>query len=298
MSRLLSLTIGIPVYNEEANISELLSRLLSQKEVGFKINKIIVISDGSTDSTVERVKEIADPRVALITYKDRKGPHERLNEILGNLPSKTDAFLPFEGDWLPQGDSYIANLFKAIPADGIYSIVMGVSRPTEPTSYINSVMNFGFYLRNDIFETAASWPNLYLFSMGVLSKKFFEMFRWDPNFHDDSFCFRKAVESGLPLVRSEDSTVLFKTVGSIKDYLLQSGKFVKARKSEETQSNIYRPEINLRKAIFIVFKHFVKQPLLFCSYISLLCIGRICSVFLPEYTSRWQVYYSSKNLNS
>ena len=52
MRKKLTVTIGIPAYNEEANVRNLLVSLLAQKETNFKLQEIIVVSDGSTDKTV------------------------------------------------------------------------------------------------------------------------------------------------------------------------------------------------------------------------------------------------------
>ena len=50
-----SITIGIPAYNEEANIKYLLKLLLNQKIKNAAIHEVIVVSDGSTDGTVLQV---------------------------------------------------------------------------------------------------------------------------------------------------------------------------------------------------------------------------------------------------
>ena len=52
----LTVTIGIPAYNEEKNIGRLLRALLRQKTNGLSIKKIIVISDASTDKTSQIVR--------------------------------------------------------------------------------------------------------------------------------------------------------------------------------------------------------------------------------------------------
>ena len=75
-----SVTIGIPAYNEEANIGHLLKSLIKQKEEDFKIDKIIVSSDGSTDRTIEIVKSFKDSRIKLLDNKKRRGQASRQNQ--------------------------------------------------------------------------------------------------------------------------------------------------------------------------------------------------------------------------
>ncbi|MFX1486787.1 MAG: glycosyltransferase family 2 protein [Promethearchaeota archaeon] len=53
---MLEVCIGIPVYNEAGNIYSLCVSLLNQKGDGWRIKRIIVVNDGSTDDTLNRIK--------------------------------------------------------------------------------------------------------------------------------------------------------------------------------------------------------------------------------------------------
>ena len=46
-----TVTIGIPAYNEEQNIGVLLSKLLAQKQIHYKLKEILIYLDGSIDHT-------------------------------------------------------------------------------------------------------------------------------------------------------------------------------------------------------------------------------------------------------
>jgi cellulose synthase/poly-beta-1,6-N-acetylglucosamine synthase-like glycosyltransferase len=77
-----SVAIGICAYNEEKNIGPLLHSILLQKIAGpFEI---VIVSDGSIDSTNSIVKEIADlnPLVRLIRHPFRKGRSEAIDTLL------------------------------------------------------------------------------------------------------------------------------------------------------------------------------------------------------------------------
>ena len=50
-SKNITVSIGIPVYNEEGTIIKLLSVLEKQIQTGFELMEIFVYSDGSTDRT-------------------------------------------------------------------------------------------------------------------------------------------------------------------------------------------------------------------------------------------------------
>ena len=53
----LTITIAICALNEEANIGKLLDSIMIQEEEGYKLEKILVISDGLTDRKVEIEKK-------------------------------------------------------------------------------------------------------------------------------------------------------------------------------------------------------------------------------------------------
>lgn len=76
-------SVLVPAYNEGENIKELISRLNKSPKL-----EIIVVDDGSTDSTVENVKKTG---VKLIQHKKNKGKAEAIktgfNYILKHHPN-------------------------------------------------------------------------------------------------------------------------------------------------------------------------------------------------------------------
>jgi len=63
------LSVVMPAFNEEATIEASIRRVLEQDFV----KEIIVVDDGSTDSTVEAVTRLLSPRVRLITHGSNRG---------------------------------------------------------------------------------------------------------------------------------------------------------------------------------------------------------------------------------
>jgi glycosyltransferase involved in cell wall biosynthesis len=53
----LTVTIGIPAYNEEKSISNLLDSIIEQTQKDYVLEKVIVACDGCTDKTSEVVSE-------------------------------------------------------------------------------------------------------------------------------------------------------------------------------------------------------------------------------------------------
>ena len=102
-----TITIGIPAYNEEQNIYELLSALLQQNLATVNLEKVIVVADGSTDGTVGQIQRITDKRVALMHWTRRRGLAAGQNYIVEN--TRSDVLVLLDADILPQDNNFIVN---------------------------------------------------------------------------------------------------------------------------------------------------------------------------------------------
>jgi cellulose synthase/poly-beta-1,6-N-acetylglucosamine synthase-like glycosyltransferase len=63
------LSVVVPCYNEAATIKEILSRVLESPYVA----EVIVVDDGSTDSTVTIAESVGDPRLLLLRQPYNRG---------------------------------------------------------------------------------------------------------------------------------------------------------------------------------------------------------------------------------
>ena len=81
------MSVTTPVYNGEDFIDRCYFMLRQQTFVDWEW---IVVNDGSTDRTEQRICEIDDPRVTLVTYKQNKGRGH----------ARKEALRAASGDWL------------------------------------------------------------------------------------------------------------------------------------------------------------------------------------------------------
>jgi len=84
MKEVLSVSVGICAYNEQANIGDLLTSLQLQKTNKVKIIQIVVVSSASTDRTDEIVEGFsrADRRIHLVREGERRGKSSAVNLFL------------------------------------------------------------------------------------------------------------------------------------------------------------------------------------------------------------------------
>jgi cellulose synthase/poly-beta-1,6-N-acetylglucosamine synthase-like glycosyltransferase len=94
----MSISVGIPAYNEEKMISQLLSSVLEQATDGFVLKEIVVNARGSTDNTGAKVRALMriDSRIRLISGTKREGKAAALNSILRGV--KGDVVVFIDGD--------------------------------------------------------------------------------------------------------------------------------------------------------------------------------------------------------
>jgi glycosyltransferase involved in cell wall biosynthesis len=85
-------SIVIPVFNRERLIGRCLTSVLGQN---FRDFEIVLVDDGSTDSSLGRVKDFADPRLTVIRHDHNRG--------VG--PARNTAIAAATGDWIIALDS-------------------------------------------------------------------------------------------------------------------------------------------------------------------------------------------------
>ena len=89
-------SIGIPSYNHEKYISETIESILNQT---FQDFEIIITDDGSSDKTVEVIKEFSDPRIKIFTFKQNQGACKALNNCIINSQGKYFAYVSSDDVW-------------------------------------------------------------------------------------------------------------------------------------------------------------------------------------------------------
>ncbi|MBD2528102.1 glycosyltransferase [Nostoc flagelliforme FACHB-838] len=91
------ISVIIPAYNSEKTIKETIQSVLNQTFANFEL---IIINDGSQDSTLDIITQIEDPRIKVFSYGNAGGNVSRnrgLNHAVGEFVS----FLDADDVWTP-----------------------------------------------------------------------------------------------------------------------------------------------------------------------------------------------------
>jgi glycosyltransferase involved in cell wall biosynthesis len=93
-------SIIIPAYNRERFIDRAVKSALNQTYNDFEI---VVVDDGSTDGTYDKLAALADTdkRIRCLRHKSRHGAQKARNTGIGAAHGKWIAFLDSDDEWLP-----------------------------------------------------------------------------------------------------------------------------------------------------------------------------------------------------
>lgn len=153
---MLTCSIGVMAYNEEANIGYLLECLYAQRLVSCEIKDICVVASGCTDRTEEIVRSCArrNPQVRLLVQEKREGKASAINLFLRH--AEGDIVILESGDTLPEPDT-VENLVQPFQ-DPMVGMTGG--RPV-PMNATNTFIGFtvGLYWRLH-HQIALSEPKL------------------------------------------------------------------------------------------------------------------------------------------
>lgn len=126
----------MPIYNEEATVAEILSRVLAVN----RADEIIVVDDGSTDGTAAALQKFTSDRVRIVSHPHNRGKGAAVRS--GIQAAHGDLILIQDGD-LEYDPRDIPSLLKPIE-EGIADVVFGsrfLGGPRRPTMFWHMVAN-------------------------------------------------------------------------------------------------------------------------------------------------------------
>jgi glycosyltransferase involved in cell wall biosynthesis len=144
-------SVILPAYNEAGRIGNVLAVL---REID-PILEIIVVDDGSKDSTLDEVKQaaISDPRVIIIHHETNKGKGETI--FTGAAAAKSPYLLFLDSDLKNLKPRNIQDLIKPVltgKADMTLGLFLGGKIHTDITHWINPTLTGQRCLRAEIIR--------------------------------------------------------------------------------------------------------------------------------------------------
>ncbi len=215
-----SITIAIPAYNESENIKNILESLLKQNYDGFKLEKIVVVNDGSTDKTAEIVKNLArtNPVIKLVDNQKRKGKVTRLNEIYRFNAS--EFLLVLDGDILLGDKNMIKNLCRALVDNPAAALAAAHQIPIKVKTFAGRAIYGAYKIWDDARLMVPKGDNIQNFygAASAYRKKFAESLKIPSSITDErGYIYINAKEAG-DFIYSRTAFIYYLPVNTFPDF--------------------------------------------------------------------------------
>lgn len=220
----ITVTIGIPAFNEQANISFLLNDLLGQEQTTFRLEKIIVYSDASTDQTVVEASRVKDSRIDIIEGKDRQGVGAGTNILMA--ASASDIFILLNADIVIIDKQFIQKLITPIINDRA-DLVSGNLQPLPAENFFENILFTSMAYKRSVFESYNKGGNLFTCygPIRAFSKRLYKKIIFKESVADDMYSYFFCIYHGFNYVYAKAALAFFKLPNNFKDYRKQSTRY-------------------------------------------------------------------------
>jgi glycosyltransferase involved in cell wall biosynthesis len=163
------ISVSIPSYNVGQYIEKALQSVLSQT---YDHLEIIVVNDGSTDNTAEKVQQFTDPRIRLISHPQNRGLSAAHNTAIDHARGEFYAVLDPDDLSLPDRLECQVNHMLKYPKLGVLGggvTLFGEVHQTIDTPSILPPMDHDHFFAQLILNAAFNHPTL-MFRKSVLEQ--------------------------------------------------------------------------------------------------------------------------------
>lgn len=295
-----TVSIGISAYNEEENTKILLKKIIEQKVEGADLNKVIFVSDGSTDKTVAFCKSIKFSGLKIIDHKQRLGKMVRMNEIL--KLSDADILILLDADVLPTGSNFVQEVIKPILEDEKVGLVGANTESITGDTFIGRVIAVSHNFKKDAYKEIKNGNNIYLCHgrARAFSKRLYSKLEWPNHFPEDAYSYLTCLSKGFKFVYAPKAKILFRSPATLSDHFKQSIRFIKGKE----KMYAYFPKDYVRKEYYIprilLVRKFIKY--LFISPINILAYSmvsfytRIIETSYKISENKWDISKTTKRV--
>jgi len=251
----MKVTVGIPAYNEEANIGKILEAILSQELVkGISISEIIVAADGCTDRTVEIVKEYQQKNNLIkLLYQDKRlGLTFAVNNILKN--AKGDILIMTCADTIPTKKvvSYLVSpFFNEKNIGAVVGRAVPVNDPNTMWSYIGHLF-FKWNYSPDFLMVDFE-------AMTAMRKDLLEPIPPNTGISNERYLHKVITDKGFKVIHAPNAIVYSKFPDNLKDFISQRRRNL-FRHMQMKRLGMDVPHISPAKGAMVVLKSLTLNP--------------------------------------
>lgn len=300
--KLSTVTLAISAFNEENNIVAFLKSVLKQKEKGFRLEKILIISDGSNDKTVEMAKSVKSKIITIIHNKERLGKSTRLNQIYSLLTS--DYLVQSDADVIFSHPYIIRDIVAPLIKNKKVGMCGGNPYPIKGKTFVENAVNTTFFAYAGLRKTVHGGNNVFSADGRLLSyrkalvKKILIPYDMIAN---DAYTYFCCSTNKYQYRFVQTAVVLFRSPQTLKDQIRQNTRFLatKTKMIKYFPKSLVKKEYSIPGRLLIknLAVQFLKHPIE-CVFIFI--INRYCHVraIIKEksMTAKWEMADSTKSL--
>ena len=225
-SKTVTVTIGIPTYNEEKNIGKLLNFLTTKLKTDDRVRIIqLIISDDSTDRTPDIVKKFQEryPFIELYHHEKRLGQTLSINEIFKR--AKGDVLVILEADIMINDETLILKLVEPFIRDPNVGLVGGRPILIEEKGVIAAICASRYYIwdyvRCNFKDKQKGNPWIANSRILALSRKLYKDIELPPLPGADELIWCMNKLKGYKEIFRSDAIVYFKEAGNLRDMIFR-----------------------------------------------------------------------------
>ncbi len=294
-----TLTIGIPAYNEEKNIVRLLTDLLHNRQSTYRLEKIIVISDGSTDATPRLVNKFANENVLLVHTPKRYGQAYAQNLIIKRTSS--DYLLLLNADVRIKDADFIDATLMPFRSSLNVGLVSARVIPLPATTFIEKTINWSHMVKTSMYEKNLHSIYLCHGRARIFSKKLYTQLAFPKIIAEDAYSYLRAKALKYRFAYALDARVYFRSPATLRDHFLQSQRFIRGKRelalyfNPATLKSAYRlPD---HGALTLWLAAAAAHPVYAAAYLSIHIISAITLRYHEQHTQAvWRPSESTKSL--
>jgi glycosyltransferase involved in cell wall biosynthesis len=248
----LTVTIGIPAYNEGCNIVNLLESIIQQESFNYILEKIIVLSDASSDETEQKTIQFArkDKRVMLLTNSNRSGKAHCLNKL--HELNKSDLLLTMDGDVVFSGKHDLEQMVAVFQQDKKALVVAARQLPVnDAKGFIAKALYTNYLIWTRMKESVNHGENIFTLtgSASLLKKSFAKSLVYPAGtINDQTYLYLSArKKKGYRFCNT--ATILQRSVATFIDF--RSAYFRSEQESKALRKYSTIPWLNKFSSIFL-----------------------------------------------
>lgn len=300
----IKVSIGIPAFNAEENIRELVQSLLSQSKNRFQLSEIIVFCDGCSDNTVNQVKQINDFKkiIKVIDSRERHGMAYGVKKMLSIY--KGDIFILLNDDIGIFNKNVLTEAISQFSKKTNIGLVSGNPQPLPGKNFIEKAGVSSFKSWEKMRNSVANGNNVFSCDgkFLALSRKFTNKLTLPTDNNKlgniDVYLYYSCITSGFSYRHSSKAIAYYSFPSNLSDFLKWNTRnFINTQIARNTfgemvdRENI-KPKFSFFKA---TLTEFIKNPI---GIAFIILMGQYCRIKaiegLKTFKPTWESLRSTK----